>query len=251
MVLLGVAAGTPLYVLGGQKTELKNQVTELTAANAELAATDAALIAANAELQTTVIAQDSTISGLETSNEALQLKEDVQDSLILEYQQAIAGQGDYIAELVASVELRQQIITQLEEMGNGLLGNISSLEAQLLAQYDINSILQGQKTQLEGMIGGLGTVIGELESALQQLIAQTIELSVVQAMMIAVMASNDTNSVQALPKGNRTNNLSTKPLASDGGVLTFDFSDFLSSTDTDYWYYWDGNGVVSQSATAP
>lgn len=240
VILLGVAAGTPLYVLGGQKTELKNQVAELMAANAEL-------IAANVELQTTVIDQINTISDLETSNEALQLKESAQDSLILEYQQAVAEQGDSIDELAASVESLQQIVTQLEETGTELQNNISSLEAQLLEQYDVNSILLEHKTQLEAIIEGLESVIGELRLAL----LQTIELNVVQTVMVAVMASNNIILVQPLVQGNRTNDLSAKPLASDGGALTYDFSDFLVSTDTNYWYYWDNIGIVWQSTTAP
>lgn len=240
VILLGVAVGTPLYVLGGQKTELKNQVAELIAANAEL-------IAANAELQTTAIDQINTIFDLETSNETLQLKEDAQNSLILEYQQAVTEQGNSIDELGARVESLQQIVTQLEEAGTALQNNISSLETQLQGQYDANTILQGHKTQLEERMEGLETVIGELRLAL----IQAVELNIVQTVMVAVMASNNITSVQALSEGNRTNDLSAKPLASDGGALTYDFSDFLVSTDTNYWYYWTSNGIVGQRLTAP
>lgn len=233
VILLGVAVGAPLYVLGGQKTELKDTIAELIAANAEL-------IAANAELQTTAIDQINTIFDLETSNETLQLKEDAQNSLILEYQQAVTEQGNSIDELGARVESLEQIVTALQN-------NISSLETQLQGQYDVNTILQGQKTQLEERMEGLETVIGELRLAL----IQAIELNIVQTVMVAVMASNNITLVQALSEDNRTNDLSAKPLASDGGALTYDFSDFLVSTDTNYWYYWTSNGIVGQSITAP
>lgn len=152
VILLGVAVGTPLYVLGKQKTELKDTISALEATItervntiSELNVTNAGLLVEKELLQQTITQLGVTIAEVQSNISSLesQLLEQYNANVILQGQQT---------ELQVEKELLQQAITQVEVAISELQSNISSLESQLLEQYNASLILQALQSQLEGII---------------------------------------------------------------------------------------------------